>query len=754
MQTSVNPVIKDLVLIGGGHAHVAVLRHFGMRPLDGLRITLISRDIHTPYSGMLPGYIAGHYDYDQCHIDLAPLCRFARARLYHNEVSAVDLAHHRVHAEGRPAITFDFLSVNCGARPNTLNVPGAEEFALVVKPVDIFLQRWQKLQNDVINSRGEFHIAVVGGGAGGVELALAVRYRLRKLLAKRGEDAARLKFCLLTQGAKILPAHHASVQRRFIKILAERNIRVLFNHAVNAVGEDFVCAANGRKIATNAVIFVTHAESPAWPRQSGLDVDADGFIRVNKYLQSTSHAGVFAAGDIVSLPEPRAKSGVFAVRQSRVLSRNLASAVTEKRLTAYRPQKHFLGLISTGDKYAVAARANWSWQAGWLWRLKDWVDRRFMQKFNRLPDMQMDMPAGVAGSVADENTIRALSAQAVRCGGCGAKVGSRVLARVMQRLPADGRQDVLMGRNSADDCAMLVVPENKVMVQSVDYFRAFIDDAYQFGAIAANHALGDIYAMGAQPQSALAIAALPYGREKVVEETLYELLAGALHTLQPSGAVLAGGHSAEGAELAFGLIVNGLIKPDKVWRKQGLRPGDALLLTKPIGTGTLFAADMRAKAKGRWVHGAIAGMRHSSQAAAQCLQKYSVHACTDVTGFGLIGHLLEMTRASQVRAEIDIAAVPLLAGAAQTAALGLLSSLQPQNLRLRGGIENIQQAAAHPHYALLFDPQTAGGLLAGLAPREARQCIDELHALGYKDACIIGRATARTPAQAPIKILL
>ena len=113
-----------------------------------------------------------------------------------------------------------------------------------------------------------------------------------------------------------------------------------------------------------------------------------------------------------------------------------------------------------------------------------------------------------------------------------------------------------------------------------------------------------------------------------------------------------------------------------------------------------------------------------------------------------------MTRASQVRAEIDIAAVPLLAGAAQTAALGLLSSLQPQNLRLRGGIENIQQAAAHPHYALLFDPQTAGGLLAGLAPREVRQCIDELHALGYKDACIIGRATARTPAQAPIKILL
>lgn len=753
MQSSGSSVVKDLILIGGGHAHVSVLRKFGMKPIPGLRLTLVTRDIHTPYSGMLPGYIAGHYEYDECHIDLGPLARFANARLYHDEVTGLDLSNKLIHVTDRPPISYDLLSINSGSRPSVIDVPGADEYALVAKPIDIFLQRWEELQQQVLQSKGDFKIVIVGGGAGGVELALSAQLRLQTLLASKQDDPTRLKFSLLTQGSGILSTHNKGVQKRFTKVLADRNIEVLFNHSVNQITQTYVSVDNGKQIKADACIFVTNASSPSWPRESGLDVDPEGFISVNDYLQSTSHADVFAVGDVASLSDPRPKSGVFAVRQGPVLTKNLISSATNKSLTKYRPQKNFLGLISTGNKYAIASRGSWSWQGKWLWRIKNWIDWQFMDKFNQLPEMSDDDHLELADGLADEHAIKELSTLAMRCGGCGAKVGSGVLTRVMQRLPVYQRDDVLIGRDSPDDSAMLAVPAGKVMVQSIDYFRAFIDDAYLFGAIAANHALGDLYAMGAEPQSVLALATVPYGREKIVEESLYELLAGALKTLEPTGAVLVGGHSAEGAELAFGLTVNGLVDPNKVWRKQGLRPGDQLILTKPIGTGTLFAADMRRKAKGRWIDNAINTMLLSNQKAAHCLQKYHATSCTDVTGFGVLGHLVEMTRASNVDADIHMDAVPILDGARQTVAAGVLSSLQPQNLRLRRAIENIQQASKHSDYPLLFDPQTAGGLLAGVPSEYTQQCINELKQNGYPNACVVGEIKTSSDADAPINII-
>jgi selenide, water dikinase len=754
MQKTNAPVAKDLVLVGGGHSHVAVLRRFGMRPLPGLRLTLITRDIHTPYSGMLPGYIAGHYGFDECHIDLGPLARFAGARLYHGEVEGLDPETRVLQVRGRPPVYFDLLSINTGSRPGTVDVPGAAEFALPVKPIDAFLRGWERLIERVTTSSGRFRIAVVGGGAGGVELALATQYRLQKLLAERGDDPERLEYLLLTQGPEVLPTHSAGVRRRFVRVLGERNVRLLTDHRVTEVREGAVVAEGNAEVAADAVLWVTSASAPTWPAQSGLAVNDSGFIRVDANLQSLSHPGIFAAGDVAALPDPRPKSGVFAVRQGPVLTDNLRRAATGRDLRPYRPQRNFLGLISTGDRYAVASRGEWSMEGAWLWRMKDWIDRRFMIRFNELPDMQEDAGPELASGVADQEAIRELSTLAMRCGGCGAKVGSTVLTRVMQRLPVTRRDDVVLGIDAPDDATVLAVPPGRLLVQSVDYFRAFIDDTYTFGRIAANHALGDLFAMGAEAQSALAIATVPYGRERVVEESLYELLAGALAALHPSGAVLAGGHSSEGAELAFGLTVNGLVDPDAIWRKGGMRPGDALVLTKPLGTGTLFAADMRRKAKGRWIEDAITSMCLSNQVGGECLRRFHATACTDVTGFGLLGHLLEMTRASEVDVVLEVNALPLLDGAAETVAAGILSSLQPQNLRLRRGVADLERAARHPHFPLLFDPQTAGGLLASVPAGQAQACVEELRRLGYPAAVIIGRVEARSDAPEPVRLVL
>ncbi|MBL4712615.1 MAG: selenide, water dikinase SelD, partial [Gammaproteobacteria bacterium] len=684
------PVLKDLVLIGGGHSHLSVLKYFAMHPVPGLRLTLITRDLHTPYSGMLPGYIAGHYSYDEAHIDLRPLAQFTKARIYHAEVHNIDLANNQIICKDRPPITYDVVSINIGSKPGTLHIPGAEQFTLPVKPIDRFLTQWDDLIEIITHTTEKnFHLAIVGGGAGGVEMALATQFRLHTLLKQKNISTTFLKFDLYCDSDDILPTHNDQVRKRFNRFLRLRGINLHTNHRIEEVQQNRLISSNGEQYKANAVLWVTNATAPSWLVEAGLDVDANGFISVNDCLQSTSHKNVFAAGDIAAvINHPREKSGVFAVRQGPPLARNLARAVQNQPLKKFTPQKKFLGLISTGNQYAIASRGNWSLEGAWLWKVKDWIDRRFMDNFNQLPEMQTDSAPQFNKAMANEQTLHEISAIAMRCGGCGAKVGSTVLSRVVNRLQPITRDDVIIGLADPDDAAVTEVPAGKLVVQSVDYFRSFIDDPYLFGQIAANHALSDIFAMGAEAQSAMAIATIPYGIENQIEDQLYQTMSGALEVLNASNTALVGGHSSEGAELSFGLSATGLASREQVMRKSGMQTGDVLILTKALGTGTLFAADMRLKAKGRWIDTALKSMLLSNQAAGFCMHRHGATACTDVTGFGLLGHLVEMTRSSAKSVELHLDNLPILDGALEMIETGIFSSLQEQNVRLRRAIKD------------------------------------------------------------------
>ena len=798
------PILKDLVLVGGGHSHVIVLRRFGMKPVPGVRVTVICRDVETPYSGMLPGLVAGHYTHDEIHIDLGPLARFANARFYHDEVIGLDPAENLVICRNRPAVRYDVLSIDVGSAPRVHDVPGADGTVVPVKPIGNFVECWNALVERVLGTGTgtAMRIGVVGAGAGGVEMVLAMRHGLRDRVRRTGGDPERLSFEVFTDTADVLPSKPPRVRAAFDGVLTGRGVRVHRNARIervtrrslpaaggavdhtrsragggsgavaadipveSATGADtggarraqpatVLHAADGTAHELDEVLWVTEAGAPTWLAAAGLATDDGGFVAVHPTLESTSHPGIFAAGDCAAvLAHPREKAGVFAVRQGPPLAENLRRALCGRALKPFTPQRRYLSLISTGERRAVATRGGSLVLDGqWVWRWKDWIDRRFMRKFVDLPEMSEDAPLDLPGGLAGEDAVRELSAVAMRCGGCGAKVGARVLARVLDQLEPVDRDDVLVGLEDPDDAAVVETPPGKVVVHTVDAFRAMIDDPYRFGRIAANHSLGDIFAMGGEPQTALAIATLPYGIEPQVEDTLRQMMTGASEVLRDAGAALVGGHTGEGAELSLGFAVSGLIDPDRILRKGGMRPGDRLLITKPLGTGTLFAADMRHRARGAWIAEALDVMQQSNRDAVRCLHRRGASACTDVTGFGLLGHLLEMIRASEVDVELDLGAIPFLPGAVETFTAGITSSLQPQNLRLRRAVRDADAAANDPRWPILFDPQTAGGLLATVAEGEAESCVEELRSFGYAYTALIGRVVPRSNVLEPITLL-
>ena len=761
MKAPSQTIARDIVLVGGGHSHVVVLKRFAMQPEPGLRLTLICTDVHTPYSGMLPGYVAGHYDYDAVHIDLGRLAAFAGARLYRDEVIGLDRNAGKVLCRNRPPVPYDRLSINIGSTPQLASVPGAGQYAVPVKPIHQFNQRWLALLGRVQrHTEGVLRIAVVGAGAGGVELLLAMQYRLQREFVALGRDAKLLQFHLLGMESVILPTHNAGVRERFLRVLTERGVSLHLGSEVTQVEAHRLLCANGQVVEADEVMWVTQAGGAPWLKSTGLALDANGFLVVNDSLQSISDPLVFAAGDIAAMQNhPLPKAGVFAVRQGKPLADNLRLSVRAKPLRTYHPQSSWLALISTGDKYAVASRGAIGFAGQWVWRWKDWIDQRFMRKFSEFEAMNPNAaPAAPATSqlaLNQEESLQAISAIAMRCGGCGAKVGASVLSRALGQLQVIESADVVIGLHSPDDAAVVRVPPGKAMVHSVDFFRSFIDDPYTFGKVAANHALGDIFAMGATPQSATAIATVPPGLEAKVEDLLFQMMTGAVEVLNQAGCALVGGHTGEGQELALGFAINGLIDDnfDQLMRKGGMQSGDVLILTKPIGTGTLFAAHASYQARGRWIDAALQSMVLSNQLGAKCVRAHGATACTDLTGFGLLGHLVEMTKPSGVDAEISLSALPLLDGALDTVTAGIVSSLQPANVRLRRALRNQEAWVNHPRYPLIFDPQTAGGLLASIPADRVESCVAELRKFGYERTCVIGRILAQGDALEPIVLV-
>ncbi|HBO53052.1 MAG TPA: bifunctional NADH dehydrogenase FAD-containing subunit/selenide, water dikinase SelD, partial [Planctomycetes bacterium] len=379
------PIIKDLVLVGGGHSNIAVLKMFGMDPIPGVRLTLLTRDVHTPYSGMLPGFIAGHYDFDEAHIDLGPLCRFAGARLYHDSAVGIDTENQKVICAKRPAVPYDLLSINIGSTPRLANIGIAQDEVVPVKPISNFVSRWEMLKSRILEADRPFRIGTVGAGAGGVEITLAIQYALKQLLGEADKIELEPEFHLFYSEPEILSSHNYKVRKHFERVLKDRGVQLYPGNRVESVSDGRLRREDGMEVPLDEILWVTDAAAPAWLGEAGLDVDEDGFVKVTDCLNSPSHKDIFAAGDIAAvINHPRPKAGIFAVRQGMPLAKNLRNALLSRKLKPFIPQRMFLSLISTGDKKAVASKGEWCIHGGPVWRIKDLIDRRFMRKYNSL----------------------------------------------------------------------------------------------------------------------------------------------------------------------------------------------------------------------------------------------------------------------------------------------------------------------------------------------------------------------------------
>ena len=715
------PYTRDLVLVGGGHAHALVLRKWGMDPLPGARLTVINPGPTAPYTGMLPGHIAGHYSRDTLEIDLVRLARFAGARLILSHATGIDRKAGVVHVEGRGPVAYDVASIDIGITAR-MDIIGFAEHAVGAKPLDVYAQTWRVFLETVQSGTKPAKIVVIGGGVAGCELAMAMAFALRN-------SGATPQVTVIEAGPEISGVGPQARSKLHIA-MTDLGITILPNAQITEIRAGEVVIAGHPPVEAALCVGAAGAFPHGWIAQTDLPLH-EGFILTDPELRVQGDATLFAVGDCAHMPfAPRPKAGVFAVRAAPVLHHNLRAALTGGPLKPFRPQKSYLKLISLGGKSAMAEKYGFAPSAPLLWQWKDRIDRAFMAKLDQLPVMETSaLPKVVAGGVADD-------AQSVPlCGGCGAKVGGAVLGRAIGTGTAPLHADVIAG--PGDDAAILRGPNGSFQVLSTDHLRAFIEDPVQMTCIAAVHALGDVWAMGAAPQVALSTIILPRMSAGLQERTLREINDAARAVFEVAGATIVGGHTTMGAELTIGFTVTG-IRPDMPITVAGAIAGDVLLLTRPIGSGVILAAHMAGKAPARIVARTLAMMEQPQHIAAGILK--NAQAMTDVTGFGLAGHVQAICAASGVQAEIWRDKVPVYEGARELSDAGVFSSLLAANTA-----DALTTGLPDP---LLHDPQTAGGLLAALPRDAAETALEALRDQGC-EGHIIGALSA---GSGPIRV--
>ena len=717
MHGEFHPKQLHLVLIGGGHAQVQLLKSLAMKPINGLAITLISDVLNAPYSGMLPGFIEGQWSEDEIHIDLTRLASAAGADMIHARVKEIDADKNTLFIDGRPAITYDILSINSGAQPDLDNIEGAKEHAIAVKPIAHFIHKLP----DVITSKQIINI--IGAGVAGLELAFAFYAKYKS------QD---IEINVFSRSNRILPKMPAAVSRLITDIAEKKGIIFHQGVSIKEIKEDKLVSYNDITYPSGMDFVVTGVKAGTFIASLGKAIDDAGFVRITSTLQSDIYPNIFASGDVANMiGASREKAGVFAVRAGKILSQNVRKYIYGKPLIKWRPQKHYLALIGTGDGKAIAVRNGISFYGKWCWKLKSFIDKKFIETFTKLPEMlpsKTDMlPLFEARG---HNVTDAIFAD-MRCSGCAAKASANLLEEAFKRACDTAHE---LGVNEAfiprtdhlSEDSGLTKATNFDLRHSFDSLNQMISDPLLFARIAANHALSDLYVAGADPLYAQAHINLEEAYEDRQLDIATQMLTGIMIELADAKTKLVGGHTSQSKMASVGLAVTGAQKhsPASIDRKSEY----VLLATKAIGTGISLAAHMRQKLNANAYNALLQTMLLSNQYAAQACFEAGAVAVTDITGFGLARHAnnLLQRHTDDMAIRLHLTKLPVLQGVKEVIETGLRSSSSGNN-EVSLQVATTPSAIKNWRYPLLFDPQTSGGVLAIVPKRKASELIEQIN---------------------------
>ena len=725
----------QLVLIGVGHTNAHILKMWRMNRPENVALTCISDYPYVTYSGMMPGVLANQYPIDRMRIDLVRACAASGARLIVDEVTKIDGERKQVLLGNRPPVNFDMLSIGIGSTPSFYGVDVDSDILETIKPMQTFLERLD-LQIEKIKKApdlpSKLTIAIVGAGVGGVEIAFCLPNYLKKQLPNCEFDIH-----LIHGGdhvAKgVTPATEKAIRNRCEKV----GVKVLSNSRVESVKGKLLSIKDNKPLECDLVLWATNAVASETLKQIELPQDEKGFLLTRPTLQSVGSNSIFAVGDSGTIEKYRtAKAGVFAVRQGPVLWENVNRFFEGKPLKEYRPQRGFMKLINYGDGTALGDYKGFAFSGKWVWKLKDRIDGKFMDMYQdyEIPIMKPKIPKELPE---------------MKCQGCGGKIGGATLHRLFERLEVPQNEAVLVGLDEPDDAAVIKSVSGSPLAATTDFFTTPVDDPYLAGRIAALNSTSDVFVSGAKPTVALTIATVPEGHPREQNQMLFEVLSGSLREFKNSNISLVGGHTIEGPNLTIGYTILGETAGEKFHQKGDLREGDQLIMTQPLGVGILLAGLMKAKCRHEWYPKLMETLVLDNGFAVKAIEELDYSAITDITGFGLSGHLLEMLKASGFSAKIDLDSISILDGTLDLLNEGVESTLAPDNRWIESEIELpagdfLNTSLRKAKYASIFDPQTNGGVLVAIRAEDTEKCIELLHKSGFEDSVRIGEVAEKS----------
>ena len=681
-KTQNNIIKKDLVLLGAGHSNIEVIRYLGKQKLKGLRITLVSNDTYTTYSGMVPGYIEGKYNWNEINIDLIKLCYKNNIKIVIAEVSRISGKQNKVFLKKRPPIEFDILSVNLGIRSNTEDIIGAEKYALPLKPIS----QVNKTLKSILNNKSK-NIAIIGAGAAGVEVSLALNKRFKEMNIKKN-------IILISKNILLMNNYSFNVSKIVEKELTNNNIKLLCDSKVTKIKKDYIEINNTKKILTSCSILATNAASLDILKKSDLKLSKNRFISVSPSLQSLNHNNIFASGDNADIENYKlVKAGIFAVKQAKVLKINLKKFFLQKPLEYYYPQKSYLSLIGITNERAIANKSIITLKGMLFWKLKKYIDKKFINKYSYIKTEKIR-------SSNQTESIEPIDHK-MQCDGCGSKVPQYIIKDIFA-------SNLKFGSYDAD-----MISDTKNLLHTVDIITSLIDDQYLMGRIAAKHSLNDLYAANSFPLSIQMIIGITKSLSTIQKRDIYQIKEGALSVFNELNIPINGGHTysidEEKNTIGFSLVGKRNKKINNFTNNRGKQK---IYMTGKIGTALVMAALKQNIISGKYYKEVITVMTKSNLSVYKFFKRNNISNITDISGFGLALHLnnLLIRNKNFKGANIYLDKILILEGAKKAIKNNIKSSLADSNKSSLNN--NLEVKTKNKTFLnILFDPQTAGGFL-------------------------------------------